>query len=138
MKKATHIVLIVHVIFWSFFLLASIVERIRFAHSPAEMEPLDLLLSKGAYNTFIVLALLGIFNAGLLLFSARPILKNVDVKDKRKRKVAFWFSLTAAILFYLFIVLLFANGSDKLLILPIAWLVCELCCGVSLAVSKKK
>lgn len=136
MKKSAHIVFALHMILWVIILLISVV--MRFTYSAPEMDPLDFELSKGVYNAFIIVASLGIINAAILFFSLRAVSSVSGEKHKRQRIVAFCLSLIATILFYSSAILIFIINSDILLVLPVAWLLCELCCGVMFAVSKER
>ena len=137
MKKSAHIVLALHMILWVIILLISVVMRFTYRAAP-EMDPLDFALSKGVYNVFIIVASLGIINAATLFFSLRAVLSVSGEKHKRQRIVAFCLSLIATILFYSSAILIFIINSDMLLVLPVAWLLCELCCVVMFAVSKER
>lgn len=130
MKKVVHIVLASHMVLWVIFLLVSVV--MRFTYSAPEMEPLDFELSKGVYNAFAIVAALGIINAAILFFSFRAVSRDSSVTHKRRKIVAFCFSLIATFLFYLSAILIFIINSDILLFLPVAWLLCELCCVIVL------
>ncbi len=136
MKKIAHIILALHMILWVVILLISV--AMKFTYSAPEMDPLDFELSKGVYNAFIIVALLGIINASILFFSLRAVSSVSGEKHKRQRIVAFCFSLIATILFYSFAVLLFIINSDILLVFPVAWLLCELCSGVMFAIAKER
>ena len=112
----------IHFILWLFLLLASIIEKYTF-RAP-EMEPLDFALSKAMYNVFIIVAAAGVMNAAILLLSFHP--------RNEKRNAARRLAVTATILFYSSAVLIFLINTDAVVIVPIAWLFCELCCGILL------
>ncbi len=136
-KKGITIASVVHLILWVIFLPISVVEKFKFINNPPEMEKLEFAMSKGAYNVFIITAVAGIITATVLFLSLRAVFHCTDVKLKRKRISALCFSALATISFYLFVMgLLNILKSDVLLILPIVWLLCELCCGALLIISK--
>lgn len=135
MKKSISIILTTHMILWVAILLISVV--MRFTYSAPDADPLDFELSRGVYNVFIVVALLGIINAAILFFSSRTISNASGAMHKRQR-IAFCFSLAATVILYLFDILIFVVKSDILLVLPAIWLLCELCCGIVFAVSKER
>lgn len=137
MKKKSGLVLasFVHLILWTIFLLVSVV--LKFAYHAPEMEPLDFTLSKGVYNAFIIIAVVAVINATVLFLSLRAVSSISEKKNKNKRIIALCFSAAASVAFYLFTVLLFVIPSDAIIVIPIAWFLFELCCGVLLIVSAK-
>lgn len=136
MKRVAKIVSVLHMIAWVINLLIVAVEGFTYSGTP-EMEPLEIALTKGVYIVFMILASMGSINAAILFFSLRAVLRDPGVKHKKTKNVAFCFSIIATVLFYSFAILPFIIRSDIFLVLPAAWLLCELCCGVMFAVSKK-
>ena len=135
-KRGIVIASMMHLILWTVFLLASVI--MRFAYHAPEMEPLDFALSKGVYNAFIIVAVAGIINATVLFLSVRTISLHLNTKGKGKRVAALCISTIATILYYSSVALLFFVNADIVIIAPIAWLLCELCCCILLAFSAKR
>jgi hypothetical protein len=138
-KKGITIASVVHLILWVIFLPVSVVEKFKFINStpPPEWNSLDFAIAKGISNMFIITAVAGIITATILFLSLRAVFRCMDVKLKRKRISALCFSTIATISFYLFVMgVLNILNSDVLLLLPIVWLLCELCCGALLIISK--
>ena len=133
MKKLPLVVAALHVFLWVAFLIISIVESVTFI-TPENTEPLSLFLTTAIYNTFIIFSTVGIINALILFFSMKVFLKNRGEKQGLESRTAFFCSVFATMFFYLFVVLIFAINKDFLLIFPLLWLVCELCCIVLLIV----
>ena len=98
------------------------------------MEPLELMMSRGIYNVFIIIAVAGMVNSALLSFSLRTVLAPAITKRKVLEKVALAFAIIANILFYLFAILLLLINSDALMIIPIIWLLCVFCSCIMLIV----
>lgn len=133
MKKRVFLILsMVHLILWIAFLLISVLAK--FTYRAQNLDPLDFALSKGVYNVFVIVAVAGIINATVLFLSLRA-LSNLNPKCKGKRIAALCFSTIATILFYSFAVLLFFINTDKVVIIPIIWLLCELYCCLLLVLS---
>ena len=143
-KKVIVVALFAHIILWVVFMLASVVMRFTYSPKPGA-EPLEIWMEKGIHEAFILVTLIGIISAASLFFSLRPVLCCPDIKLGKKRIAAICLSSAANIVFYLFVVLLFdlfgVPLSDKIGgIIALAWLLCEVCCGLLLffSVDKKK
>lgn len=134
-KQVILIASLVHLILWTLFLLVSVVEKL--TYQVPDMEPLQFALSKGVYNVFIIVAIAGIVNSTVLHLSLCVNSSTLNMKCKRIRVSALYFSAIATILFYSSAVLLFLINTDVIVIFPIAWFFCELCCGVLLVFSLK-
>ena len=133
MKKwqGIKIAAVVHTLLWVVVLAICVIGRLTFRGDPG-MEPLELMMSKGIYNVFIIIAVAGIVNSALLSFSLRTVLAPVITKRKVLEKTALAFAMIANILFYLFAILLFLINSDALIVIPIIWLICVFCSCVML------
>lgn len=131
-KNGMIIASLVHTTLWIVILLISIIGRA--VYKDPEMEPLDFLLSKGVYNAFILVAATGLFNAILLLFSLRSVLTTAITKSRVLEKTALFFSIITNMLFYLSVILVFLMKTDAVMIVPIVWALCAVCCFVILIV----
>ncbi|MBE6947796.1 MAG: hypothetical protein E7454_06070 [Ruminococcaceae bacterium] len=135
-KRIVFIASLVHLILWGILLLVSVIEQQTF-YAP-EMEPLAFAMKKGILTVFSIISAVGIITAAVLFLSLCAISSQRNTRCKGRRITALCFSATATILFYSTIVLLFTIDKDILFILPIMWLLCELCCGILLVCSVKK
>ena len=135
-KRVLTVASVVHLIFWIIVMLVSVVQR--FTYRAPEKEPLDFFLSRGVYNVFILVAAVGIVNATVLFFSLRAVSRCPNGEHRRKRSAALWLSVAATVLFYLSAVLIFLVRSDAVVVVPIVWLLCELCCSVLLLIPQRQ
>lgn len=136
MKKRIFMILsMVHLILWIVFLLASLTAKFTY-HAP-NTDPLDFALSKGVYNAFIMVTAAGIVNAVILFFSLRGVLLHPKTENRKKQIAAFYVSVLATILFYSSAAMIFLVNTDIIVILPIVWFVCVLCCSILLVFSAK-
>lgn len=137
MKKRVFLILsMVHLILWITFLLISVLAR--FTYHAQNLDPLDFALSKGVYNVFILAALAGIVNAVVLHFSLHGILLHSKAVNQKTRITAFCVAVLATILFYSSVVMIFLINTDIIVIMPIVWVFCLLCCSVLLMLAAKK
>lgn len=125
----------VHLFLCLAFLLVSVV--LSLTYSAPGMEPLEFALSKGIYTVFVFVAVIAVVNATMLFLSLRAVFLRDEEEHKRKRKIALCCSGIATVLFYLSAVLIFVINSDAIIIVPLAWLLCEVCSGVLLICSAK-
>lgn len=85
-KRVINIISSLHIVIWVLSLLVSVV--LKLTYSDTDMEPLEFALSKGVYNVFILVAIVGIINATTLFLSLRSVLGCPDGNNKTKRIVA--------------------------------------------------
>lgn len=135
-RNGIRIASVAHTILWIAVFVISIIGRL--AYKDPEMEPLELFLTKGVYNAFIIIAAAGILNSALLLFSLRSIAVTAITKSKGLEKMAMVFSVLSNILFYLSAVLIFYINTDVIIIVPVMWVLCAFCSCVILIVLRGK
>ncbi len=121
MKKPIKVLSIVHMCIWIFLLIIVIVEKGRYVSS-ANGEPLDIYLSNGIYNIFIVLAIAGINSSLLLVIAIDSLIKMYCSSMQNVKNRAVVVAVISNVLFYTFIVSLCCIKEEWILIIPIIWL----------------
>lgn len=130
--KRLKILSIIHSTLWFAFFTLSIIAK--YFYNAPDADPVDFALSKGVYNAFIFIAVMGLFSSMVLSISMYVVSKHKLTKKSFLKKATLTISILTNLLFYISIYLLFVINSDSILVIPVIWGLCVITCLVLLII----